>query len=163
MKKLITLFLIFGLTLTAYGATREKILRTGLVDTFSEVDALVADKTLVNEEDAITFDSLIKTNANLTVGNATTSAGVLTLLEDTDAGANFASFQVPALAGNTVYTLPLALPTVSGQPLTSTTAGVMSWTDGVSGTYAFYNTGVTGDVTQMVITEGIITGISTAP
>ena len=49
---------------------------------------------------------LILADGNLTVGNTDTSAGVLTLLEDDDAGANFASFQVPALAGNTVYTLP---------------------------------------------------------
>ena len=53
-----------------------------------------------------TFTGGIIANANLSVGNATTTAGVLTLLEDDDDGANFASFMVPALAANTVYTLP---------------------------------------------------------
>ena len=33
----------------------------------------------------------------------------------------------PAVAGTQGYTLPSALPTVSGQALTATTAGLMSW------------------------------------
>lgn len=54
----------------------------------------------------ITASGNVLANANLSIGNTTTSAGVLTLLEDDDAGSNFASFQVPVLAANTVYTLP---------------------------------------------------------
>lgn len=42
----------------------------------------------------------------LSVGNGATSAGVIAILEDTDDGANYASFTVPALGANTVYTLP---------------------------------------------------------
>ncbi len=76
------------------------------IDEFSEIDAIVADKSLVNFEDGGTFTGGLIANANLSVGNATTTAGVLTLLEDDDDGANFASFMVPALAANTVYTLP---------------------------------------------------------
>lgn len=46
------------------------------------------------------------TSTSTVIGNGATTAGVLTLLEDTDDGANFASFMVPALVANTVYTLP---------------------------------------------------------
>ncbi len=53
-----------------------------------------------------TFTGNIIANANLSVGNTTTTAGVLTILEDDDDGSNFASFTVPALAANTVYILP---------------------------------------------------------
>lgn len=76
------------------------------IDTFAEIDAQVADKALINLADGGTFTGGIIANANLSVGNTTTTAGVLTLLEDDDDGANFASFMVPALAANTVYTLP---------------------------------------------------------
>lgn len=77
------------------------------LDTFSELDSQIADKSLINLADGGTFTGNIIANANLSIGNATTTAGVLTLLEDDDDGANFASFMVPALAANTVYTLPV--------------------------------------------------------
>lgn len=55
---------------------------------------------------ALDFTAAWNFNGNISIGNATTTAGVLTLLEDDDDGANFASFMVPALTANTVYTLP---------------------------------------------------------
>src|SRR3990167_5652367 len=73
-----------------------------------------------------TFSGLVPANANLTVGNGATTAGVLTLLEDTDAGSNFASFQVPALAANTVYVLP-ANDGDASQFLQSDGAGTLTW------------------------------------
>lgn len=76
------------------------------LDSFSELDTQIADKALINLADGGTFTGNIIANANLSVGNAATTAGVLTLLEDDDDGANFASFMVPALTANTVYTLP---------------------------------------------------------
>jgi hypothetical protein len=81
----------------------------------------------ISDAGAISADGLITGNANLTIGNGATTAGVLTLLEDTDDGSNYASLQVPALAVNTVYTLPSGYPAVSGYVLSSTDAGVMSW------------------------------------
>lgn len=43
-------------------------------------------------------------------------------------GSNYVSLAAPAaLAATTQYTLPAAFPTITGQNLTSTTAGVMSW------------------------------------
>ena len=45
-------------------------------------------------------------NGGVEIGGNSAGSGLLKILEDTDAGSNFASFQVPALSSNTVYTLP---------------------------------------------------------
>ena len=73
-----------------------------------------------------TFSGLVTANANVTIGNGATGAGVLTLNEDTDAGSNFASFQVPALAANTVYTLP-ADDGAANEVLSTDGTGVLDW------------------------------------
>lgn len=82
--------------------------KTGAIDVLSmEADTITEDgNAIFNAAEGGTFTGGLIANANLSVGNATTTAGVLTLLEDDDDGANFASFMVPALAANTVYTLP---------------------------------------------------------
>lgn len=54
----------------------------------------------------LTASGKITGNASLDVKNGATTSGVLAIYEDSDAGTNFASFQVPSLAANTVYTLP---------------------------------------------------------
>ena len=55
--------------------------------------------------------------------------GELKLLETTGGGTNYVSFRSPStLAANTSYTLPTALPAITGYVLSSTDAGVMSWT-----------------------------------
>jgi len=94
---------IEGATLTEGGVA---VYNDDEIDSFAEIDAIVVDKSLVNLEDGGTFTGNVIANGNLSVGNADTTAGVLTLLEDDDDGAHFASFMVPALAANTVYTLP---------------------------------------------------------
>jgi hypothetical protein len=43
---------------------------------------------------------------NLTIGNGSTSAGIIAINEDTDDGTNNATFTVPALAADTDYILP---------------------------------------------------------
>ena len=53
--------------------------------------------------------------------------GKLKIYEDTDLGTNYASFTTGSLSEDTTYTLPTALPSTSGDALTSTDAGVMSW------------------------------------
>lgn len=73
-----------------------------------------------------TWGALVTANANLTIGNGATTAGVLTLLEDTDAGSNFASFQVPALTDNTVYILP-ADDGDADQVLSTNGTGTLDW------------------------------------
>jgi len=75
---------------------------------------------------ALDFTTAWAFDGNLSVGNATTTAGVLTLLEDDDDGSNFASFMVPALAANTVYTLP-ANDGDNLQVLHTDGSGVLSW------------------------------------
>jgi len=56
------------------------------------------------------------------------------IYEDTDAGTNFASFTVGSLSEDTTYTLPTAFPSTTGDVLSSTDAGVMSWTTVSGGT-----------------------------
>lgn len=60
-------------------------------------------------------------------------AAELRLYEDTDAGTNYTAFKVGAQAGDITYTLPTAAPASNGYVLSSTTAGVMSWAAGGSG------------------------------
>ncbi|MFA6520406.1 MAG: DUF5000 domain-containing lipoprotein [Candidatus Paceibacterota bacterium] len=79
------------------------------------------------------FDGLLTATAGLNISNGATSAGVLTLLEDTDDGSNFASFQVPALAANTVYVLP-ANDGDASQVLTTNGSGTLSWAAASAGT-----------------------------
>jgi hypothetical protein len=69
----------------------------------------------------------------------------LALLGSTSGSVTLAA---PAVAGTQSYTLPTAVPAVSGYALTSTTAGVMSWaassaTPGGSSTQVQYNNGGT--------------------
>lgn len=54
-------------------------------------------------------------------------AAQLRLYEDTDDGTNYTAFTVGTQAGNISYTLPTTAPSVDGQVLGATTAGVMSW------------------------------------
>lgn len=63
---------------------------------------------------------------NFSISNGATTAGVLTLLEDTDAGSNFASFQVPALSADTVYILPPD-DGDSGEVLQTNGSGTLTW------------------------------------
>jgi hypothetical protein len=84
---------------------------------------------------AITTTGLTTANGSLKVGNAGATAGVLTLLEDTDDGSNYASFNVPALAGNTVYTLP-ADDGDAGEQLQTNGTGTLSWEAAGSGSGA---------------------------
>jgi hypothetical protein len=60
-------------------------------------------------------------------------AAQLRLYEDTDDGTNYTAFTVGTQAGNISYTLPTTAPSVDGQVLSATTAGVMSWQTPSSG------------------------------
>jgi uncharacterized protein with putative carbohydrate binding module len=89
----------------------------------------------LNLATANTWTGLITANANLYVGNAATSSGILRILEDTDAGSNYASFQVPSLAANTVYVLP-ADDGDSGEQLQTDGSGNLTWEAAGSGSGA---------------------------
>lgn len=68
-----------------------------------------------------------------TFGNGATSAGTLRILEDTDDGANYTQFSVPALGADVNYTLP-PNDGDSGQLLRTDGAGVLTWvTPGAGG------------------------------
>lgn len=73
-----------------------------------------------------TFSGLVTANATLTVGNGGTSSGILRIMEDSDTGSMFASFQVPTLGSSTVYTLPPDDGN-SGDVLRSDGAGTLTW------------------------------------
>lgn len=78
---------------------------------------------------------------------------------------NYVSFKSPAtVASNTEYILPSTYPSVSGQALVSTTAGVMSWASVGSGTVnsgtqyqmAFYNaTGTAVSGNSGIVTDAL--------
>jgi len=73
------------------------------------------------------------------------TAPELRFQEDDASGANYISLKAAAsMAANTPYTLPDAYPALSGYVLSSTTAGVMSWTAASAGT-------VTGTGTTNVV------------
>lgn len=51
MRKILLTLLFLSLCQTSFAVTRYKILNTSHIDTFSELDAIVADKALVNKAD----------------------------------------------------------------------------------------------------------------
>lgn len=63
----------------------------------------------------------------LILNRGSVAGGVVRLLEASGSGTNYTEITVAAQAANITLTLPPAVPTVSGQSLVATTAGVMSW------------------------------------
>ena len=66
------------------------------------------------------------TAESVTIGGGAT-ASELRMLEPSAGGTSYVGFKAPALAGNTIYTMPTAFPAADGYVLTCTTAGVQSW------------------------------------
>jgi len=90
------------------------------------------------------FSGLLTANASFDVKNGATSSGVLSVFEDSDDGSNKATFQVPALAANTVYTLP-ADDGDAGEVLQTNGSGTLTWA-GSYHCFDFFPTTVDGDV-----------------
>ena len=94
--------------------------------------------------DAVTINLDGNTNVKntLTLSNGVSSiGGEIRIKEATDNGGFYTGFQAPdLLTSNSIYTIPDYYPSTSGQVLSSTDAGVMSWVDqpstgaGISGT-----------------------------
>lgn len=76
----------------------------GVLD-LPDLQGAVTDSQVPND---ITIDttSVITAGANIVVGNGTTSAGVITINEDTDDGTNYATISVPAITTNYGLVLP---------------------------------------------------------
>lgn len=74
----------------------------------------------------------INPTGNVVILGGNSAATALRFLEPSGSGTNYASFAAPALAANTVYTLPIDDGT-SGQQLTTDGAGVLSWAAAGSG------------------------------
>lgn len=126
-----------ALTITAGAVSADELDEAGVdagLEAVLDLQNLQGAVTDAQVPDNITVDlaATVTTNANLTgpvtstgnatafaddpafvgvlaVGDGTLGSGILRIDEDDDFGANFASFQVPALAANTTYTLPPAL------------------------------------------------------
>lgn len=67
---------------------------------------------------------------NILITNSGTS-GELRILEPS--GPSYTGFKAGAMIADLIYTMPTAFPTVSGQVLSGTTAGVLSWVAASSG------------------------------
>ena len=88
-------------------------------------------------------------SGGLTLANGSTSGGTITIKEDTDDGTNYASFTVPALASNTVYTLPPDDGTAN-QVLSTDGAGVLGWVTVASGVPTTITVADTTDATSFI-------------
>ena len=118
-------------------------------------DALTTSNVSFN---TLTAAGLITASANLTLGNGATTAGVLTINEDTDNGSNNASFTVPALAADTDYTLPPDDGDAS-EVLTTDGSGVLTWEAAGAGSSEWTDNGTnltpneTGD--DIILGDGV--------
>lgn len=70
--------------------------------------------------------TIIVDDAHVELKN-TGTAQELRFYEPSGGGTSYAGFKSPALAGNTIYTLPTAFPSATTDFLTSTTGGVLAW------------------------------------
>jgi len=104
--------------------------------TVSNNDATIADFLTVGGDMRVSGNTIYSsTNTALelsgqnvsTYGDLTIQGGDLTLNGSTSGTVTLSS---PAVAGTQAYTLPTAVPAVSGYVLSSTTGGVMSWVAG---------------------------------
>lgn len=78
---------------------------------------------------AVTASGKIIGDASIDVKNGATSSGVLAIFEDSDAGTNKATFEVPALAADTVYILPTT-DGAADEFLQSNGSGTLTWAAG---------------------------------
>ncbi|MFI5405029.1 MAG: beta strand repeat-containing protein [Nitrososphaerales archaeon] len=100
---------------------------------------------------AVTSSGKITGNASLDVKNGATSSGVIAIFEDSDAGTNKATFEVPSLTSDTVYVLP-SDDGDNTQILQTNGSGTLDWVDAASGS---------GDITSVFgCTTGACTSIT---
>lgn len=90
------------------------------------IDSTLQVKGNTQLDGTLDVDGLGTANANWIIGNGATSAGVLTINEDTDDGAHNTTFTVPALAGDVDYILPPD-DGDADERLTTDGAGTLTW------------------------------------
>src|SRR6185436_4302951 len=112
--------------------------------------------TALTTDSTLTSTGLVTANANLNIANGATSSGILKILEDTDDGSNFATFQVPALGANTVYILPPD-DGDAGEQLQTNGSGTLTW-ESASGTATLITVTDTNDSSTFVTLFNDATG-----
>ncbi|MEK7867036.1 MAG: hypothetical protein AAB434_10165, partial [Planctomycetota bacterium] len=118
------------------GATTAPAARTNLGAASSGVNADITGLIGLNTQEAVRVGPF-----GVTPGET----GEVRFRELVANGVNYTGFKAAdVLAGNTVYTLPPAFPTVNGQVLTSTTIGVMTWAPDTGGTVTSVGAGAPG-------------------
>ena len=110
---------VYGLHIEAPAANNASLVRGLYIQGTDYDDALYVDGTA-------SIGQLATLNGNVDIKNGATTSGVLSIYEDSTDGTNFASFQVPALAANTVYTLP-ADDGDAGEQLQTNGSGALTW------------------------------------
>ena len=109
-------------------------------------------------------------NADLWLANNDNAASQLRFYEATNttgafppAGTHYTAFVAGVQAADITYTLPTAAPAINGQILSSTTAGVMSWTGDAQLTSIRLNGATAVTNSRLVLNEGHLTSQGTAP
>ena len=94
-----------------------------LLNTSSDFSIVASDGGTILE----CSDDLIKANGVLEIKPSSSSSPLLRIYEGTATGTSYIQLGTPAIGQNFTYTLPSAYPTSTGEALTSSTTGTMSW------------------------------------
>jgi hypothetical protein len=97
----------------------------------SDADIIFAVNDGGTSNTVLTLDA---SDSAVVVGGNATKAGEIRILEDTDAGSNYAAITVPSLSANYTLTLPTDDGT-SNQVLATNGSGVLSWADSGGGAW----------------------------
>jgi hypothetical protein len=135
---------------------------TGEVDISKvDIDGGAIDGTAIGSSSAstgafstVTASGAVTANANLSVKNGATSAGTVTLYEDSDDGSNYAGLKAGIMASDVTWTLPTADGT-SGQVISTDGSGALSWSSVSGGSLTNATTSIgTGAATANLASDG---------
>ena len=154
-----TLGIVYGAGIdTAYNALQTQITiswdSTAVYLAKQAADATLTALAALSITENILFDD------GITLGNEDVSGGILTILEDTDDGSNYASFMAPPLTANTVYILPVD-DGDANEILSTNGTGTLEWVADAGGgvVTSYTNTGDNRIITSSGTT--VINGEST--
>jgi len=143
---------ISGSSLVARGST------SGTVTISAPAIAGTQSYTLPTAVPTVNNQILVSSTAGVMSWTSTLNGTSLVLAGSTSGSITFAA---PAVAGTQSYTLPTAVPTINGQVLSSTTAGVMSWItpSGGGGTTVNYYSGQADASSPAILTDTMINAL----